>query len=482
MSGIADNAAIEVEEHRRSAGSASRLSWFDTVYFLGLLVVLPTALLVALNQVSGLLGASINIDLMILYAVSILVARRNAGLGIAVAALGTAAILAVQLSMGLGLIYIENPALIPEYLRFLPQWPWKVIGLWAAVGLVGIVLFALLLRRRPLAKASTAPALVLLALVLGLDLLGRTAVGYELLQVNPATSSAVRMSKLAIKWSQPADLQVSTFPTATMESDVGNLAQIPDRILSIAVESLGAAHDEEFNAGIIAPLIARVSGSYLVEDGRHAYHGATLAGEIRELCGLKISGTPTTAEAESLKVACLPAQLGSQGFATLALHGNSRFFYNRGELYPMIGFDKAQFYTNLLVDGRNVCKTRAFSGICDRDALTAALQFGGEHPRSFVHVMTLDSHFPLGSRTPGDRECPGAHAPPSRELCLYGHEMARVMDTIGETLATAAVKPDLVYIYGDHAPPYAVASDRAFFDRNTVPFIVLRRRVAEGAP
>jgi Sulfatase len=472
----AERAARPVQGRSEPTGPVVDVSVFETSYFLGLMVVLPTLLLLALNQVIGLLGAAINIDFLILYPLSILVARRSPGLGVAIAGFGAAAILSVQLSMGLGLIYIENPALIPEYLRFLPLWPWKVIGLWAGVGLAGVSLFVLLLRWRSLARARIAPALILLALVLVLDLLGRTAVGYDLLRANLATSSAVRFSKLAVKWSQPADLKVGTFPGATMKSDLASLAQPPDRVLSVAVESFGLAHEPSFNAQILAPLIARVSGSYGVEVRRHAYHGATLAGEIRELCGLKISGTPTTAEASRLRGTCLPAQLSARGFATLGIHGNSRFFYNRGELYPTIGFAKELFYANLLADRRSVCKTRAFSGICDRDALAAALDFGRENSRSFVHVMTLDSHFPLGSRTPGDRDCPAGQVAPTDELCLYSNQMAKVMDTIGQAIASAAVKPDLVYIYGDHAPPYAIASDRAFFDRKNVPFIVLHRR------
>ena len=56
------------------------------------------------------------------------------------------------------------------------------------------------------------------------------------------------------------------------------------------------------------------------------------------------------------------------------------------------------------------------------------------------------------------------------------------MATLGDALVAAKVKPDIVYIYGDHAPPYAIASDRSFFDRTSVPFIVLRRRAAGGTP
>jgi hypothetical protein len=50
------------------------------------------------------------------------------------------------------------------------------------------------------------------------------------------------------------------------------------------------------------------------------------------------------------------------------------------------------------------------------------------------------------------------------------------MDTIGRTVRRAPVKPDVVYIYGDHAPPYVTTNERLFFDRTKVPFIVLTRR------
>ena len=67
------------------------------------------------------------------------------------------------------------------------------------------------------------------------------------------------------------------------------------------------------------------------------------------------------------------------------------------------------------------------------------------------------------------------HGYTDADLCLYFNQMSNLLAMIGREVRGARTPPDRVYLFGDHAPPYAVASERNFFNRKEVPFITLRR-------
>jgi hypothetical protein len=90
--------------------------------------------------------------------------------------------------------------------------------------------------------------------------------------------------------------------------------------------------------------------------------------------------------------------------------------------------------------------------------------------------MSLDTHFPLGANRLGGNECPAELKDWDPELCLYRNQLANALGRMAREIAATPAKPDTIYIFGNHAPPYAVAEQRNFFDRQHVPFIVLSKR------
>lgn len=54
------------------------------------------------------------------------------------------------------------------------------------------------------------------------------------------------------------------------------------------------------------------------------------------------------------------------------------------------------------------------------------------------------------------------------------------MAHIGRALSGASVKPDVVDFFGDHAPPFVSAADRAYFDRQHNPTIAVRKLPPNG--
>jgi hypothetical protein len=458
----------------RSLGAADG-SWSATLLFASVTIGIPLIAYWFLADRFGFVGPRINADLFLIYLLSVIAAGRSRRAGALIAIVGITATLSVQLLLGLGVIYIDDPALIYEYLSFARYWPWRLISFWLVVAAGALTIVYQLLRRVPIERARKLPVLLLLIALIATDMIGRTSAGHALLGGNLVTSGAVRGLKLVRSWMTSEGFRARPI-TPAMATELA-FGTAPPRILSVAVEAYGWSKDDRYNRWVLARLQTAVKGRYQVEVALRGFKGATLSGELRELCAQRTSGTPTRKAAAELGQRCLPTKLAGAGYATLGIHGNPRFFYNRLEVYPAIGFQEVRFLEDFqkLPQKPAMCKTRAFEGVCDRDAIRYALEFLGGRPKAYAHVMSLDTHFPLGPTPLGNEDCGTGPLTGQPSLCLYANQMRNLLGQIGEELVAARQPPDLVYLFGDHAPPYAVAKERMFFDRDRVPVIKLRR-------
>ena len=146
-----------------------------------------------------------------------------------------------------------------------------------------------------------------------------------------------------------------------------------------------------------------------------------------------------------------------------------------------MGFRHAEFYDRLRAafPTAQSCDGTVFHGLCDEQVYARAMELfdGGKR---FVHVMTLDTHLPVRSAEPPSCSTEYAGDP---ALCGYDRLLGRSLTQLGRALARATIKPDVVYVYGDHAPPFATQASRQVFDAGRVPFLTLtRRRVPPGTP
>nr|WP_269141314.1 sulfatase-like hydrolase/transferase [Sphingomonas sp. IC-56] len=248
----------------------------------------------------------------------------------------------------------------------------------------------------------------------------------------------------------------------------------PPQILSISLESFGLAREPNRRAALIEPLIRELGGLYKVEQGAHDYFGATLQGEVRELCGERLFGNAAQDGVLRQLSQCLPSQLRRRGYDTVALHGNGGRFYSRWAVYPAMGFRQSFFYDDLAAADPAVtaCPETAFNAACDERVYSRAIGlFDGQ--KRFVHVMTLDSHLPVLDAEPGS--CSSIFAENS-SLCGYAKLLQRSLAQLGLALHNAKVQPDVVFIYGDHAPPFASELARKVFSAEAVPYLILRKR------
>ncbi|MFN7398042.1 MAG: sulfatase-like hydrolase/transferase [Sandaracinobacter sp.] len=420
---------------------------------------------------AGMDPPSINLDYFVLGALAIGVAPRSPATARALLVVGFPAILAIQFLQSALLPYMSGLAEGLSHVRYVSTWPWRSIlppFLLLAVAVFAIMVAA---RRTDLESQRAWPLVATGALVLLADAFGPASslpARVRLYDVNIATSSAwVLTTEIRRSAMGPPEALILTGPT--MRNDLAR-TDAP-RILSIAVEAFGIYKDQRAQDALVKVLVDGLP-DYEADYVERARHGATLAGELRELCALRLKGTPPVSMIEPFADRCLPRMLRDRGWATIGLHGHHGGFYNRAPIYEAIGFAERRFRKDMQQPDPPPCMRSLFGGICDVIVLQNALEFLSAHPRALAHVITLDTHFPLQRDGLADPVCPMQ----DDRICRYDTRMRSALEGIRHAIASAPAAPDIIYVYGDHPPPFAQADAQDQFKSDRVPVIVLRRR------
>jgi hypothetical protein len=445
-----------------------------TIIAIIMAVIIPSSAYQILADIFGFGGLKINIDFLIILCAIVVTFRLRLKYTLPIAFIAITISFSVLMLFGFGAIYISDLVALGQFMTFASYWPWHLIVTWLLL-IFGLLIGLYLVKRRiDFARVYLTPLLAAIAILVTV---GTRDTFNRLTGRNWLTSGWFNLYRIA---RESANYTVSLevpFPSRTMFSDLSG-TDPPRRILSIGIESLGVLQDGESQQRIVAQLAKEVSPRYQLAIGIHSYLGSTLSGEIRELCGLQVTGVPDTSAAGQLGKACLPAQLERLGYATIGIHGNVRQFYNRMRIYPMFGFSRTMFLDDFerQRSTMELCNGEAFSGVCDSAAVSAALGFISAHPTAFAHVMTLQTHLPMAASDLGSSDCSRFPHLEQSDLCLYANQQAETLRRIGVLLMASPTPPDVVYLYGDHAPPFALRSLREKFVRGQVPYIVLTRR------
>jgi hypothetical protein len=450
-----------------------------TLLLFAIVVAVPSVTFWWLWSRFGFTLPPLNADFVLVYAAAILIARSlSRRLASALAVAGAALVFAVHLFLGLGFIYIDDPALIREYIGFAAVWPWRLILTYAAIGALFLIGLYLAVARIKIESAALWPAVPLILVLILLNEASDTPGFHRYLGANLVTSSTVRTAKLAHTLATKPGFTQEPLNAPSMNQDAEAFLKQGASILSISVESWGLAKQASFNEFILRALESELGGKYTIKFGSHPSKGGTLTGELRELCARKTAGTPTAADADEMAAYCLPNRLKQAGYKTLGIHGNSGTFYNRQTVYPKLGFTSALFLNDLIGARYKAprCHHVAFDGVCDASAIAVAAEFTGGGQKSYAHVMTLDTHFPLAPDSSSDMKCAPQLGTQMADLCLYANQFAALMKKIGSVIAKQDRPPDVIFIFGDHPPPYAVAVARSYFHDDKVPYLTLVRR------
>jgi hypothetical protein len=300
--------------------------------------------------------------------------------------------------------------------------------------------------------------------------------------------AAVALLDFAISYSSRGSYQHdapngTSFQSAVTLSHFASRADGHRHLLLVTVEAMGDPRD---------PLIARrlfarfddpaILARYDVVHGKTRFFGTTTNAEVRELCG-HWGNYPEYLDKTGPN--CLPAQMARRGYQTTAVHSFIPSFFQREDWYPHIGFQHLLFHDALARRGAAEC-TGVFDGSCDRDvpAIIARSLKSAKSPQ-FIYWLTLNSHFPVPSDKGLHTDRCAAFAPEIAETRPMACRMLLLWDEAFGALTHEMTQTDFpetdVLIVGDHMPPFYSRKQRSAFEKDDVPWILLRAKSARYA-
>jgi hypothetical protein len=387
--------------------------------------------------------------------------------------------------------------------RFIFQVPWirtVGIGLFVVGVALGWVLFTIRItgfwrQKNPKASGFALIGLILLLVADGVindstpfhrrDWFNRPKLG---------TSVGYVLAKIVWEMSRQSGMEDKLIPmpgaSAELLDSLRNLPTTasglvrPHHIVVILVESYGLNKDPQTAHILEEPYRSQaVLEKYDVRTGAIKFHGATVSGEFRELCGLDL-GVGSIGLARHVSQQCLPAFLKRLGYETEAIHGFTGYMFDRRTWYADLGFEKQVFLEQLKESpGIHECGG-AFPGICDSDIarlIGDRLTSESREVPQFIYWVTLNSHLPIQLSKDG----PTALGCISQEPANADLAMCNFLGILLElnlAVTRLATKPNLppteFLIVGDHAPPFLASRLRSQFSQALVPFVHLWPKLA----
>lgn len=249
----------------------------------------------------------------------------------------------------------------------------------------------------------------------------------------------------------PAEL-IEYYPNGEFERAAGNIKQPYNRkILFIVAESLGSLKNEQAQQEVFRKISEQKELYEFFDMGSIRINGATVQGEIRELCNRKLtSGHDTRHFTAQDFSTCLPQILSKQGYYTVAFHGAGSNMYHRKSLYPKLGFQKTMFLENM----QHKKRCNPFKGICDSEIFSLVSSELVQHDKVLVYWMTLTSHYPFSENDIFDKrfDCVKFNISADSGICRNIRMETQFIDLLAQLSTQPEMKGVEVLIVSDHAP------------------------------
>ena len=228
-----------------------------------------------------------------------------------------------------------------------------------------------------------------------------------------------------------------------------------NKIIYILAESWGALRNPQAQTDIIKKITEQKNNLDFIHHGSFTAYGATISGELRELCNLEIANSGFSmqkAEDFNLKN-CLPNQLLKKDYKTLAVHGASGLIYDRNNWYSRAGFSEIIFAENII----NSKRCTAFKGVCDFEIINIISNKAKQYEKnSFLfYWLTLTAHQPYAIKDIINHrfQCTKYDMNEHGDACLNSKLNTQLMDNIADLIKKPHMKGIEFIIVGDHEPP-----------------------------
>ena len=227
-----------------------------------------------------------------------------------------------------------------------------------------------------------------------------------------------------------------------------------DKVMLVVVESWGVAREESVQRDILKAIYDQADNLEFIEEGFFDFSGATLNGELRELCQMRVlkGGYALGKIDDAVYQNCLPNKLKALGYKTMGMHGASSLLYDRLYWYKKAGMDTQVFVEHV----PEVPKCHAFNGACDTGLMDIiAKEFEkNQNNKFFFYWLTLTNHYPYSQTDlKNSRLDCEKHNLFAGDICHNFRLHTQFFDNLGELIKRPEMAGVEVILVGDHMPP-----------------------------
>ncbi|MBR6026208.1 MAG: sulfatase-like hydrolase/transferase [Neisseriaceae bacterium] len=224
------------------------------------------------------------------------------------------------------------------------------------------------------------------------------------------------------------------------------------KILLIVSESLNSLKNNQAQQEVFLKVIEQKNNYDFLVLGEIRVDGATVQGELRELCNLTTENGHDTRHFDMGNFSmCLPQILNKQNYHTVSFHGAGSTMYHRRSLYPKLGFKKMVF--NEQMQDKKRC--HSFKGTCDSEIFSLVAKEFANNDKSFVYWLTLTSHYPYSKKDIFNNrfECEKFDIKNDSYICRNIKMHTQFFDQLAELIQQPEMKGVEILVAGDHMSP-----------------------------
>ena len=253
---------------------------------------------------------------------------------------------------------------------------------------------------------------------------------------------------------QTYTMEGDIFQKSKVKGSTADLFRYPnshDKVLLIVNESWGVTGDVSVQNDVMSPIL-NSTNAYKFKQDTLSFVGATIAGELRELCARAPLHYNLKNKTEGFEN-CLPNKYKNLGYNTVAVHGAIGFMYDRQYWYPRAGFQQTMFRDK----GLDIPNSRCYSfpGNCDSDIADRVVQKFKSNDKLFLYWLTLNTHAIYDKR---DLEidlfnCSKFKIEANTAACRNLKLQKQFFYTLSKMIEHSSLSGTRVIVVGDHKPP-----------------------------
>jgi hypothetical protein len=237
-------------------------------------------------------------------------------------------------------------------------------------------------------------------------------------------------------------------------------------LVLILVESLGEPNLSSEKSNLFSGLYSEnIKNKYEIDEGSITAFGSTIHGEIRELCGGRLSQGIFGENADD----CIPKMMVLAGYQTTAIHANYANVYGRNKWYPKMGFinyinTESENFPSNNTDNR-------WGSLLDTSLFQWLYKAPVNSKKRFEYILTVSTHLPA-VLIPGVNLSLSCRTNLNENACIHLSNLKSVLDEIA--IFAVSRENTTFVIVGDHPPPFVNLSSKGAFKHAVVPYMILK--------